>query len=194
MPIPARRRAAATLLLTAAVAAGAGCSTGGATDRPSPTTTSPATYELPPQPVRPDEVPLSGKPTVDGDTSFSLIGLTAGMTTLIGSHAEFPARHGQFVRVRLVVENVGRSSVLFDAMRQQLLLADGSTATPDEPTMLTKRQPGEFDLGAGVRVEFDVYYDVAKSAKPTALRAFGGPTLTDMKDLEGTDIPLDPVA
>lgn len=165
----------------------AGCGTD--QDQPAPTESS-ATYELPPRPVRPDEVVLAGEPVVDGDTSFSLIGLSTGMEQLIGSHAEFEARNGQFVRIRLVVVNVGRSGVLFETGHQQLVLADGTTATPDLTTMMVKRQPDTFDLGAGVRVEFDLYYDVAADAEPTALRAFGGPTLTDMKDAEGTDIPL----
>lgn len=150
------------------------------------------TYELGPRTVRPDEVALSGRPVVDGDTSFSLIGLSAHLKTLIGSHVEFEAK-GEFFRIRLVVVNVGRSSVLFDTGRQLLVLADGGTRAPDRPTMMVKRQPDKFDLGAGVRVEFDLYYDVPENAEPAALRAFGGATLTDMKDAEGTDIPLEPV-
>ncbi|MCT2587135.1 DUF4352 domain-containing protein [Actinophytocola gossypii] len=169
-----------------------GCS---GTAEPAPTvpaTTAPTTYELAPRTVRPDEVALRGEPVVEGSTSFSLIGLSTGMTALIGSHAEFEA-DGQFVRIRLVVVNVGRSGVLFDTKRQLLVLADGGTHPPHRSTMITKRQPDTFDLGAGVRVEFDLYYDVPVDAEPVALRAFGGGTLTDMKDEEGTDLPLEPV-
>lgn len=184
------RRRVAGLLLAATLPLSA-C-TSGDTEGPATTTTSSATYELPARPVRPDEVPLRGTPVVEGDTSFSLIGLSTGMPSLIGSHAEFESEHGQFVRIRLVVLNVGRSTVLFDTTRQLLLLADGTTAKPNEPAMLVKRQPDHFDLGANVRVEFDLYYDVAKSAKPTGLRAFGGATLTDAKDAEGTDLKLEP--
>jgi uncharacterized protein DUF4352 len=186
-----RCRTVGLLLVTATLAAA--CSSGGGTDEPSPTTTSSsATYELPPRPVRPDEVPLRDHPVMDGDTSFSLIGLSTDMPSLIGSHAEMEAQNGQFIRVRLVVLNMGRSTVLFNAMRQQLILTDGKTVTPNEPAMLVKRQPDQFNLGANVRVEFDLYYDVAKTAKAKALRAFGGATLTDAKDAEGTDIPLVP--
>lgn len=163
------------------------CSTTPAADTAAPS--SAATYVEPPRTVRPDEIPLDGKPVRDGDTTFALVGLSEHVPTLVGSHAEIHAK-GQFVRVRLVVVNVGRSSVLFDPQRQQLVLDDGSTATPDLPTMMVKRQPAAFDLGAAVRVEFDLYYDVPKDAEPAALRVFGGPTLTDMKDEEGTDIKL----
>jgi hypothetical protein len=165
-----------------------GCSTAETPAKAPPS--SSATYVEPPRKVRPDEIPLNGKPVQDGDTVFSLVGLSEHMPTLIGSHVEFQAKKGQFVRIRLVVVNVGRSGVLFDPQRQLLVLGDGSTAVPDLPTMITKRQPAQFDLGAAVRVEFDLYYDVAKDAKPVALRAFGGPTLTDMKDEEGTDIKI----
>lgn len=184
----APKLAAGVLLAAAALA---GC-TAEVTEPHTPaSTTHSTTYEVEPRAVRPDEVPLRGDDVVDGSTSFSLLGLSEGMTTLIGSHAEFDA-DGQFVRVRLVVVNVGRSSVLFDTGRQLLVLADGSTHAPDRPTMMVKRQPDTFDLGSGVRVEFDLYYDVPEAAEPTALRAFGGPTLGDMKDVEGTDIPLEP--
>jgi hypothetical protein len=163
-----------------------GCSAPADQQQPSPSTS--ATYELPPRPIRPDEVALPGEEVRDGDTTFSLIGLTTGMKRLVGSHVEFEAQNGQFIRVRVVVVNVGRGGVLFDTARQLLVLTDGTSHAPDQATMTTKRQPGRFDLGAGVRVEFDLYYDVAADAEPAALRAFGGPTLTDMKDAEGTDI------
>ena len=174
----------AVLATAAVLAATTACSS----DEPAAPTPTP-TYNLEPRAVRPDEQALQLPATRDDDTSFLPIGLTTGTATLVGSHAEFAAK-GQYVRVRLVVTNVGRSSVLFNARRQQLVLDDGRPRTPDPQAMLIKRQPGSFDLGAGVRVEFDLYYDVPKTAKATALLVYGGPTLTDMKDLEGTKIAL----
>jgi Domain of unknown function (DUF4352) len=172
-----------TSLLAVAVAL-TGCSGTSTPDKPRPTT-----YVQAPRTVRPDETPLRGKPVQDGDTQFTLIGYSAHLPSLVGSHAEIQAK-GQYVRIRLVVVNLGRSGVLFDTRRQLLVLDDGSTHAPDGPTMIVKRQPDKFDLGAQVRVEFDLYYDVPKDAEPVALRAFGGPTLTDMKDKEGTDIRI----
>jgi hypothetical protein len=178
-------RVAGLVVLAAALG---GCSAD--TNPPStPPTSQPVTYHLDPRPVRPGETPLRLPTTVEGDTSFTLIGLTTGMPSLVGSHIEFPAK-GQFVRVRLVITNVGRSSVLFDSRRQQLVLDDGSARAPDDQAMLVKRQATTFDLGSAVRVEFDLYYDIPVGAKPTALRVFGGATLTDMRDEQGTDIAL----
>jgi hypothetical protein len=162
----------------------AGCSGSSTPEKPAP-----ATYELGARQVRPDETALKLPDATNGDTVFTLIGLTTGIGTIVGSHAEWPAK-GQFVRIRVVVTSTGRSSVLFDARRQQLIKADGGTVLPDEQAMLIKRQPDKFDLGPAVRVEFDLYYDIPKDAKPAALRAFGGPTLTDMQNVNGTDIKL----
>lgn len=154
-----------------------------------PETPTSATYEQPARTVRPDETPLRRPVTADGDTGFTVLGLTTGIKTLLGSHAESPAK-GAFTRVRVLVVNTGRNTVPFDARRQRLVLRDGATALPDEPAMLVKRQPDTFDLGAGMRVEFDLYYDIPVGAEGIALRAHGGPTLTDARDDEYTEIPL----
>lgn len=144
-------------------------------------------YSEVPRPVRPDEKPIhiTG---ADGDTGYTLIGLTR-LPALVGSHAEMRAA-GEFLRIRVLVTNKGRSTVRFDTARQLLVLTGGATQRTDSEAMLVKRQPGEFDLGSGVRVEFDLYYDVPPGTRAVALRAHGGPALSDMSDREGTDIPL----
>ena len=169
--------ALAGLLLT-------GCATAPAAP-PAPAT---PTYQLPPRPVRPSEKPLALPPGLQGDTQFTLIGLSA-LDAIEGSHAEWQPK-GRYVRIRLVVVNTGRSGAAFDTTRQQLLTEDGVAHDVDPQAMLIKRQPGQFDLGANVRVEFDLYYDVPRDARPTALRVHGGPTLTDLKNLDFLDIPL----
>jgi hypothetical protein len=171
------------LLAVAVLLLAAGCQAS------APSTPATATYELPPRPVRPDETALKVPPAKNGDTEFTLIGFAAGLPSITGSHTEMPAK-GQYVRLRLVVTNTGTSSVLFDAMRQLLVDDKGATHPPDEQAMLIKRQPGQFDLGHSVRVEFDLYWDIPKGAKPVTLRVFGGPTITDMKNVNGTDVKL----
>lgn len=146
-------------------------------------------YDLPAREVRPDETALHLPPALNGETEFSLIGLAAGLPSLAGSHAEFDAK-GQFVRLRLVVTGKGVSGILFDTRRQQLITDSGAVIAVDNQAMTIKRQPDKFELGRGVRVEFDLYFDLPREAKPVVLRAFGGPTLTDMKNLTGTDIKL----
>ncbi|WP_410787463.1 DUF4352 domain-containing protein [Kribbella sp. C-35] len=177
------RRGVLLPLVGLAVMTAAGC------DSTEPQSTPTPTYRLEPRPVRPGEVALDGHAVSDGDTTFFPIGLTTGLDMLVGSHAEF-APKGEFVRVRVVVTNKGRSSVLFNTRRQLLVLADGKQLKPDDPAMLVKRQPGQFELGPADRLEFDLYYDMPKGAQVVALMGFGGPTLTDMKDATGTRIPL----
>jgi hypothetical protein len=155
----------------------------------APSIPAPTTYELPPRQVRPDETALKLPSAKNGDTEFTLIGLAAGLPSITGSHTEFPAT-GQFVRLRLVITNTGTSSVLFDTKRQLLVDDQGAAHPPEEQAMLIKRQPGQFDLGHGVRVEFDLYWDIPKDRKPVTLRVFGGPTITDMKNVNGTDMKL----
>jgi hypothetical protein len=151
---------------------------------------APAVYALAPRPVRPAELPLVPAPTPEGDTVFELIGLTTGMPSVLGHHTEFPAK-GQFVRVRLVVSNIGRNSIPFDTSRQLLLTSTGTEHAPDSQAMLVKRQPSRIDIGSANRVEFDLYYDIPKESAPMALRAFGGPSLADFSDRTGVDIRID---
>jgi hypothetical protein len=155
---------------------------------PAPAAPPTPHYALPERPVRPHETALALPPRNEGDTQFTLIGLTA-LDFIIGSHDEMDPK-GRYVRIRLVVVNTGRSGVDFDTKRQQLVTADGVAHDVDIQAMLIKRQPGDFDLGANVRVEFDLYYDVPRDARPVALRVHGGPTLSDLQDLESIDIPL----
>ncbi|MFI9011712.1 DUF4352 domain-containing protein [Actinosynnema sp. NPDC053489] len=183
------RRVMAVVAVVAAVVPAAGCGDAPVVAGPQTTTASAATYPVPPETVRPDEKPLKIPTTSDGDTAFTLVGLTTEMPTLIGSHAEFHAK-GQFVRIRMSVINNGRSSVSFAARRHVLVDDHQAEHTVDTQAMTIKRQPETIDLGANVRLEYDVYYDVPTDVKPLALRVFGGPTLTDLKDETGTEIPL----
>ncbi|MBW4719933.1 DUF4352 domain-containing protein [Saccharothrix obliqua] len=180
-------RLAGAAWVAVAVGVLGGCAGPEATSAPPPSTVT--TYPVPAEAVRPDEKALHLPTTADGDTAFTLLGMTTGMTTLIGSHAEFQAK-GQFARVRLSVVNNGRSSVLFNARRHVLVDDQKHEYAVDTEAMTIKRQPESFDLGANVRVEYDVYYDLPATAKPMALRVYGGPTLTDLKDESGTEIRL----
>ncbi|REE99778.1 DUF4352 domain-containing protein [Thermomonospora umbrina] len=147
-----------------------------------------ATYLLPARTARPDEKAVRPVTAVDGDTSFTVIGITTGLPELAGSHADVKAEKGQFVRIRLILVNNGRTTALVDVMKQRLRTADGASHRPDLNAMLIKRQPQKFDAGAAVRVEFDIWYDIPTGARPTAMTLYGGSTLTDLKDVEGTSL------
>lgn len=189
MGVEVRVRLVGVVVLVGAVVLLGGCGAAPVAAGPTPTASSAETYPVPEQTVRPDEKALRVPTTADGDTAFTLVGLTTEMSTLIGSHAEFHAK-GQFVRIRMSVVNNGRSSVSFAARRHVLLDDRRAEHTTDSQAMTIKRQPDVIDLGANVRLEYDVYYDIPADAKPLALRVYGGPTLTDLKDGTGTEIPL----
>jgi hypothetical protein len=133
------------------------------------------TYRLPGRPVRDGETPLPYRPVTDGRVTFAPIGLRTGMSFVVGSHADWPAK-GQFVRVRVQAENGYATFHTIDMAKQLLVTADGTTHTVDENAMRIERQPAEAELGAHDRLEFDLIYDIPKQATAKALRLHGDPT------------------
>ncbi|HEX6469192.1 MAG TPA: DUF4352 domain-containing protein [Streptosporangiaceae bacterium] len=164
----------------------AGCSSG---DHAAPAKSTPATYDLPPRTARPDETVLHLPPARSGDLAFTLIGLRDRMVTVAGSHADV-APKGQFVRIRLVVENTGRITGTFDTRKQVLVTSDGRTFPPDLDAMLIRRQPTSIDVGSGVRVEMDLWYDIPRQVRETDLRLVGSPTMGAASDPPPADVKL----
>jgi Domain of unknown function (DUF4352) len=167
----------------------AGCTGTDPARSASPTATPTPTYELPPRPVRPSERPIAAQPVNDGDTRFQVIGLQTGLSGFFGSHAEWQAK-GQYVVVRIVVENPGRANSRFLAKRQKLITADGATHNVDDFAQAIKRQPDTLPLGAEVRIEMDLWFDIPKEAKVTAIRLFGDPPLGSRTATDGAEVPL----
>ena len=161
----------------------AGCS-----DGHSPKTATSPTYKIPPRPVRDGETPLPYRVVSDGKIMFAAIGYRANMSSVVGSHADWPAK-GQFVRARVLVENGYPTFHTITLGKQLLVTTDGVTHEIDENGMRIERQPAEFDLGAHDRLEFDLIYDIPKGAKAKSLRLFGGPT-----DDLGIPLKIDPGA
>jgi hypothetical protein len=156
-----------TLLLAAGLAA---CSGRPAAPAPAPTPTYPAL----PRPVRFGEVPVNTPTVHDGTLQFTVIGYTDNLSEVFGSHAEwFP--HGRYAMVRLVLENTARIQQNFQARRQMLRTADGRSYAADRDAANIKRQPWEQLVGSEVRIEFDLYYDIPKDAKVTAIRFYADP-------------------
>lgn len=148
----------------------AGCS-----DDHSPKAATSPTYKIPGRPVRDGETPLPYRAVSDGRITFAAIGVRANMSSVVGSHADWPAK-GQFVRARVLVENGYPTFHTIDLGKQLLVTTDGTTHQIDENGMRIERQPSDFDLGAHDRLEFDLIYDIPKQAKAKSLRLFGAPT------------------
>jgi hypothetical protein len=147
----------------------------GCSDGHPPASAPSPTYRLPGRPVRDGETPLPYRPVSDGRVTFTPIGLRAGMSFVVGSHADWPAK-GQFVRVRLQAENGYATFHTIDMTKQLLVTTDGATHTVDENAMRIERQPSDAELGAHDRLELDLIYDIPKQATPKALRLYGEPT------------------
>jgi hypothetical protein len=186
------RRIPAWAILVIMTAAAPACS-GGASPPKSPAMSSSAsatpTYRLPPRPVRDGEAPLSGRTVRSGDLAFIPIGLRAGMPELVGSHADVRPR-GQFVRIRLITENRGRTTQTFDSRKQLLVTEDGATHPTNREAMLVKRQPESIDVGSAVRIELDLWYDIPRDSRVRALRLVGTPSVGAVSDPPGVDVGL----
>lgn len=162
--------------LTVSLAAGlAGCTNHPATSTAPAAAPSP-TYLLPARTARPHETPVPAASAVSGSLTITVLGLTAHLDALVGTHAEFRAR-GEFVRVRIAAENVSATYYDLITSQQLLLTDDGAARKPDLPAMQVTRQPDDVSLGAQDRIEVDLWYDIPRSLKLHGLRVTikGGP-------------------
>jgi hypothetical protein len=183
------RRILSTVVAAAlAAAALPACSTG-TPGSPASSSSATPTYELPPRPVRDGETAIRARTVQSGDLAFTVIGLRGAMNELAGSHAEVSPK-GQYVRIRLITENRGRTTQTFISSKQLLLTTDGATYRPDRDAMLIKRQPDSIDVGAAVRIELDLWYDIPRSAKAAGLRFVGSPTVGAVSDPPSVDVKL----
>jgi hypothetical protein len=171
--------------LTVAVSLLCGCSGAPAKPAPSPS----PTYEIPPETARPDETVIKAKPVIDGQMRFRVLSFQDRMPSLVGSHAEWPAK-GQYVRVRILIESTDRTNQKFDAKQQLLVAADGRTFHIDNFAQAIKRQPDELPVGSYVRMEFELWYDIPKDANATKMRFIADPPLGAMGPSKGVDVAL----
>lgn len=144
-----------------------GCSGGGTAAK------SPQVYDQTPRPVRVDERPVHAAAKNSGEVLFRVLGVTDRLARTAGSHAEVPAKNGQYVRIRVLMENLGRTNTDLDLASQRLVTSDGRSFSPDEPTMAVKRQPLAPSLGAGVRLECDLWYDIPAEERISKVTLLG---------------------
>ncbi|MEV0424692.1 DUF4352 domain-containing protein [Streptosporangium canum] len=173
----------------------AGCTGSGPAPTTSPTPAPPPPpYDLTPRAVRDFEVPL--KPTVVavGKLKITAIGLRTGMCCVVGTHAEWPAK-GQYIYVRVQIQNADRDRQEFDGTEQFLITKDDRAHKIDINAMNVKRQMFKVPMGAGNVLEMDLIYDIPKEATVKAIR-FTGTVTTAIggikTETQQQDVPLPP--
>ncbi|QXJ25463.1 DUF4352 domain-containing protein [Actinomadura graeca] len=172
--------AGAALVLSAAALAG--CSGSGDGDaRPG--------YRIPSERARESEIATEGKAGRSADMRFTVIGFREGITEVMGTHAAMGA-HGTFTRIRLIAENTGRDIQVFDTWKQRLVTTDGAVHEPDVNATMIKRQPERLSVGAAMRCEFDVWFDVPRGARTKAVRLYGSPPVGAVGQPDPAEIPL----
>ncbi|WP_242902102.1 DUF4352 domain-containing protein [Actinomadura terrae] len=178
---PSMRSAAALALALAAAVPLAGCS-GEKHD-------SATTYAIPAEKVRESEAATTGKTGRSADMQFTVIGFREQITEVMGTHGVMGA-HGAFTRLRLLTVNTGRDIQVFDTWKQRLVTTDGKVYTPDVNATMIKRQPERLSVGAAMRCEFDLWFDVPRGSKAKAVRLYGSPPVGAVSDPPPAEIPL----
>ncbi|MFC9974101.1 DUF4352 domain-containing protein [Spirillospora sp. NPDC127200] len=149
----------------------------------------PPSYALPSQKVREDERVMHGRSGRSADLEVTVLGLSDPLRSLFGTHAELKPK-GRYIRLRILAVNKGRDTQVFDTWKQYLVTADGRAHEPDFNATMVKRQPERLSVGAFMRAEFDLYYDVPHEVRSKALRVLGSPTVGAVSQPPPADIPL----
>lgn len=173
-----------------------GCTGPTAAPHAFPEATAPPPYVLVSRPVRDFEIPLRPVATSVGKLRITPIGLRTGMCCVVGTHAEWPA-DGQYVSVRVQIQNTDRDRQEFDTAGQFLITADDRVHKVNANAMNIKRQDFKISMGAGNVLEMDLFYDVPKDASIKAIRLTGKNT-TSIGGIETgalrMDVPLPPTS
>nr|BFE35317.1 hypothetical protein GCM10010200_075680 [Actinomadura rugatobispora] len=155
----------------------------------SPGSGATPTYELPAERVRDGERAVRGRTGRSADLEFTVLGYRDGIREILGTHAGMVPK-GRYARVRILVVNRGRDIQVFDTWKQVLLTADGRAHVPDVNATMVKRQPERLSVGAAMRAEFDLWYDVPGTTPVRGIRLFGWPTVGAVSDPPGAEIRL----
>ncbi|MEU5989386.1 DUF4352 domain-containing protein [Spirillospora sp. NPDC047418] len=148
-----------------------------------------ATYKIPAEKARDGESVLQGKTGHSADMRFTVIGFSDAMTDVMGTHAAMDAK-GAFTRVRVLAVNTGRDIQVFDTWKQRLVTTDGRAHSPDVNATMIKRQPERISVGASMRVEFDLWFDLPRGARTKAVRLRGSPPVGSISDPAPAEIAL----
>ncbi|GAA2408271.1 hypothetical protein GCM10010191_15950 [Actinomadura vinacea] len=146
-------------------------------------------YAVPPERVRDGEQAIRGRTGRSADLEFTVLGYRDGIREILGTHADRRSK-GRYVRVRLLAVNRGRDIQVFDTWKQVLLTTDGRAHVPDMSATMIKRQPERLSVGAAMRAEFDLWYDVPGNTPVKGVRLFGSPPVGAVSDPPGAEIEL----
>ncbi|MEU8901524.1 hypothetical protein [Nocardia sp. NPDC048505] len=92
-----------------------------------------------------------------------------GVAEVFGTHAELLPK-GQFVRVRIALSNTGNRVHDTRSEDYELVDAAGGAHHMSIDAMRVERQLWELQLGAGNRLELDLWYDIPLGAIPREIR------------------------
>ncbi|RFU36800.1 DUF4352 domain-containing protein [Actinomadura logoneensis] len=146
-------------------------------------------YTLPAEKLRDGEKAQKGRTGRSSDMQFAVVAYTGDIGTILGTHAEMKPK-GHFVRIRLLCVNTGRDIQVFDTWAQRLVLTDGRRIGADVNSTMVKRQPERLSVGANMRAEFDLWFDVPKGATAKSVELHGSPAVGMVTDPPPAEIPL----
>lgn len=144
------------------------------------------TYDETPRAVRTFETAIPHKETKVGEVVYTVLGLRTKIGDVVGSHGSILPK-GQYVRIRIAMDNRGRDRHDFDVFKQQLVTTDGQAVKPSYDAMEVSRSPtGPVSIARDERREFDLWFDMPKAATVRALRVNGDASASELdKQLKG---------
>jgi hypothetical protein len=151
----------------AVLALAAACSSDSSAAAPAPGGSP--TYLPAPRTARPFETPLATASATGPQVRVDVVGLRVHLLSIIGTHAEWLPK-GEYERVRVALDNGMSTFRTFSTERMLLVDATGRTYRPDYDAMNIARQPKVATVPAEGRLEMDLWFDLPKDSKVTALR------------------------
>ncbi|MFI6173424.1 hypothetical protein ACIBCN_42065 [Nocardia sp. NPDC051052] len=122
-----------------------------------------------PPPTTTTAAPYVRTPLDCGKLTVAPLTVEPGIGYIIGTHAEWLPK-GQYIRIRVAITNTDST---FHTTRPTDYQLDDAADRPHQTSvdaMEIKRQPNELNIGAGNRLEMDLWYDIPVDTQPKLLR------------------------
>lgn len=104
-----------------------------------------------------------------GRLHAAVVAVEPNQTYIVGTHAEFAPKNGQFLRVRVSVSNDDPTFHTVHTLASVLVDTAGARHPPSPEAMLIKRQPADVVLGGHDEAQFELWYDLAPATRPAAV-------------------------